>query len=668
MGGLASRVAAAIVALLLAQPLQAGGGGGWEEWLDDIAAFDDWSAGDREQAYDMLCDLEAHPLNINAATRDELGRLPFLTEAQVSDIQEHIYRHGAIRTMGELQLIESLDYARRRLLQCFAYAGEPLRPPRPTAESLLRGAHGDVTAMVSVPMYDRRGDRNGYLGYKYRHWLRFGVSSAGRLRAGFAASQDAGEPFFSGSNSMGYDFYSFFIEARRLGPVERIVVGRYTVSFGMGLVANTGFSLGKLSALATMGRAPAGIRATASRSEASYLQGAAVTLRLSDVVSMSVFASYRAHDATLNADDGTVATIVTSGYHRTKAEMEKKNNTHSAAAGIDARFAKAGFHAGLTAVYTRYDRDLRPDTATLYRRHYASGNDFANIGANYGYESRSFSVGGETAVDRRGRVAAIHRIGARLSEAVSLVAVHRFYSYRYTSVYANSFSEGGRVQNESGIYAGAEWRPGARLRLAAYADHARFAWPRYRVSWPSAATDAMLSAAYDAGSWALGARYRLRLRKQDNSQKTGLESRTVHTARVALDIGVDGKWSGRTQADMSLAGHGSLDRGLMVSQGVGLRHGWLQADAFVAYFNTDSYDSRLYVYERGMAYSFYMPAYHGHGMRGSLMARADVGKRLMVAAKVGMTAYFDRDTIGSGYRQVDGSTMVDIDLQARWSF
>ena len=75
-----------------------------------------------------------------------------------------------------------------------------------------------------------------------------------------------------------------------------------------------------------------------------------------------------------------------------------------------------------------------------------------------------------------------------------------------------------------------------------------------------------------------------------------------------------------------------------------------------------------YVYERGMAYSFHMPAYHGHGMRGSLMARADVGKRLMVAAKVGMTAYFDRDTIGSGYRQVDGSTMVDIDLQARWSF
>ena len=151
MDGLASRVAAAVVALLLAQPLQAGGGGGWEEWLDDIATFDDWSAGDREQAYDMLCDLEAHPLNINAATRDELGRLPFLTEAQVSDIQEHIYRHGAIRTMGELQLIESLDYARRRLLQCFAYAGEPLRPPRPTAESLLRGAHGDVTAMVSVP-------------------------------------------------------------------------------------------------------------------------------------------------------------------------------------------------------------------------------------------------------------------------------------------------------------------------------------------------------------------------------------------------------------------------------------------------------------------------------------------------------------------------------------
>ena len=661
-------VVTAALALLSVTPLRAGGDREWEEWLNDVVSFEEWSDADREQAYDMLCGLEDSPVNINAASRDELGQLPFLTDAQVSDIQEYIYRHGAIKTMGELQLIGSLDYARRQLLQSFAYAGEPSPGPRPTLASLLKGGRGDLTGAVSVPTYDRRGDRNGYLGYKYKHWLRLNFAAGGRLRAGFAAAQDAGEPFFAGKNTLGYDFYSFFVELRHQGRMERLVIGRYTVSFGMGLVANTGFGLGKLSALASMGRAAPGIRATASRSAASYLQGAAATFRLSDAVGLSLFASYRPHDATLNADDGTVANIVTSGYHRTQAEAGKKNNTHSAAAGVNAGFDKGGFHLGLTAVYTHYDRDLRPNTATLYRRHYASGNDFANFGADYGYASHSLSLSGETALDRRGHLAAIHRLSLQLPAGLGLVLIHRFYSYRYTAVYARSFSEGGRVQNENGIYAGADWQAGTRLRLSAYADYARFAWPRYRVSWPSTAFDGMVKAAYSAGSWAVDARYRVHLRHRDNGAKTALCRKADHTVRAGLTLGEGQKWTARTQADASLSCCEGAERGLMVSQSVGMSHRWLRAYAFVGYFNTGGYDSRLYVYERGPAYNFYMPAYYGHGMRGSLMARAGVGRRLSVTAKVGVTGYFDRDAIGSGYRQVDSRAIVDIDLQARWSF
>ena len=64
----------------------------------------------------------------------------------------------------------------------------------------------------------------------------------------------------------------------------------------------------------------------------------------------SVFASYRPLDATLNRD-GTAATIVYNGYHRTIGEMEKKNNTRATTAGANVRYAANGFHAGATLVY-----------------------------------------------------------------------------------------------------------------------------------------------------------------------------------------------------------------------------------------------------------------------------------------------------------------------------
>ncbi len=668
MNPLLKALLATVLTLAAATPPCAAGEREWEAWLDDIAALEEWDAAGREQAYDLLSGMEDSRVDINAASREELEQLPFLTGQQVSDIQEHICRHGPFRTLAELQLIESLDYARRRLLQCFVRVGEAApEPGQPLGEALRRG-HGDVTGFMRVPLYERRGDRNGYLGYKYKHWLRATFAAGDRLRLGLAASQDAGEPLFSGKNALGYDFYSFFAELRRLGPVERLVVGRYAVSFGMGLVANTGFSLGKASALASLGRPPAGIRATASRSAASYLQGAAATLRLSRAVRLSAFASYRPHDATLNKADGTVATIVASGYHRTPTEMGKKNNTHSFTAGINAAFSASGFHAGLTAAYTHYDRDLRPGTSAPYRRHYASGNDFANLGLDYGYTGHALSLRGETAINRQGRVATIHSLSLALPAGLSVVLLHRFYSYRYTAILASSFSEGGRVQNENGAYLGLDWRPSARWRLAAYADYARFAWPRYRVSLPSWASDGMLEAAFSADAFTLAARYRLRLRQRDNEQKTALDRIADHKLRLALTLWPGGRVAARTQADMALARHGGAQRGLMVSQGVAARLGWLRLDGFVGYFRTGGYDARLYVYERGPLYSFASAAYYGHGLRYSLMARADVGRRLALILKAGATTRFDGSSTGSGYQEVSSPTLADIDLQARWSF
>ena len=50
-------------------------------------------------------------------------------------------------------------------------------------------------------------------------------------------------------------------------------------------------------------------------------------------------------------------------------------------------------------------------------------------------------------------------------------------------------------------------------------------------------------------------------------------------------------------------------------------------------------------------------------MRFALLVSSDFSDKVTVTAKLGSTKYFDRDKIGSGYQQVDGSVMTDVELQ-----
>lgn len=133
--------------------------------------------------------------------------------------------------------------------------------------------------------------------------------------------------FFAGRNKMGYDFYSFYLVLKKLGHIKTLALGRYRLRFGMGLVINNNFGFGKLSTLSSMGRGSSNIRAHSSASDGNYLQGAAGTFNILKGLDVSLFVSSRKFDATLNKGDSTIATILSSGYHRTKTEMDKKNNS-----------------------------------------------------------------------------------------------------------------------------------------------------------------------------------------------------------------------------------------------------------------------------------------------------------------------------------------------------
>ena len=636
----------------------------WEQYLNQVMTADDAESEAWEQTYDLLCELEQHPIDINRVTREQLEELPFLSAQQIEGIMEYLWRYGRMESLSELQMVRQLDYAQRRLLTYFIYIDESEadndRQQLPKAKDIMKYGHSELVTSGRVPLYKRKGDREGYLGPPYRHWLRYQFSYGNQVKAGIVGAQDAGEPFFAKQNKWGYDYYSLYLQLRNVGRIESLVAGNYKVSLGMGLIINNTFSLGKVAMLQNLGRATYSVRAHSSRS-AGALRGLAATVDMGKGLRLTGFTSYMPADATFSKD-GTVATILDTDYHRTETEMNKKHNLNTLKTGGSLRYDNHGIHLGLNGLYTRLDKQLKPNTSALYRKHYPQGRDFTNMSIDYGYATHKVALSGETAIDKKGYLATINSLSLQISDVISMIALQRFYSYAYTSLDAQSYSDGGKVQNESGLYLGMTWKPYPTLNLTAYTDYAWFAWAKYQVSQSSYSWDNLLQATLQKRFWLFSARYRLRLRQRDNSDKTDLDNRWEHRARVSADYSMKQGFVGRLQTDGYLSTDG---KGVMISGSMSLTHRWLRLNGGAGFFHTDNYDSRLYLYEQAPLYTYSMTQFYGEGIRYWLMLRANIRKSLMLTIKGGVTNYFDRNTIGSGYQQVDRSSLLDIDLQAR---
>ena len=595
--------------------MQAQGEHQWELYLNQVMTAEDMESEEWQLNYDLLCELEQHPININTATREELEQLPFLSAQQVEALMAYLYRYGEMKSTAELQMITEIGPQTRKLLECFIYVGNG-------AKTTIRTKH-ELIVNAKLPS----------------HWLRYQMERGDQMKLGLVASQDAGEPFFANKNKYGYDYYSVYLQLKKLGCVETLVVGNFRASMGMGMVMNNSFGLGKIATLQNLGRNTTGLRAHSSRTVGA-LQGVGATINLGLGIKTTAFVSYSAMDATLN-NDGSARTIITSGYHRTETELEKKHNMHALKMGGTLQYDAGRLHLALNALYNHLDRRLSPDKGKLYNLYRPEGTDFTNVSASYGYKSRQWALNGETAVDGSGHIATINTISLTTGSGLSMMALQRYYSYRYASLDAQSYSDGGRVQNESGLYVGATWQPTPKWQLTAYTDYVYHPWAMYRVEHSSYVWDNLFQCVHISNKWRLAARYRLKTKEKQHRMRLSAE----YTSQ---------RFSSRTQLDGGCCAENDSELGAMLSQSVAYTNGWFRLNAGMGYFHTDSYNSRVYLYESGPLYTYSMQQFYGEGMRYWLMLRANAGKHLMLTAKLGVTDCFDR------------KDKSELDLQLRW--
>ena len=674
------------VILLFRSLPSAGQDKGWQEYYDVLIEELDDEGENAELIFEQLTEIAAHPLNLNAITREELESMFFFSDTQTDAILEYIDHYGPVRSKGEIAMIPFLDNIRGGLLSSLTYLGDmPERQMnmidslkfRLGAEEYKRyvdnsRSKGELSAYGKIPFYDRKGDIKGYTGYKYKHWLRLNYSINRHLKIGAVASQDAGEPFFYGKNKWGYDYYAAYLQLQRIGFLKKLVVGNYRMRTGLGLILNTNFNFGKTFGIASLHSPASAIMPHSSRSSANFLQGAAATFSVTKQLETTIFGSYRLIDATLDAEGTSIKTIVKTGYHRTESELGRKNNASQTSLGTNINYRFGLFNVGATALWNHYNIPMKPykkgsSLSQMYKMFYPKGSDFFNVSINYGYKyGKRVSIEGETAADNNGYVATINTIKWQLNRRLAFVGIQRYYPHKFCATMGRSFSEGGRNQDENGVYLGATWEVNARLSLFAYTDAAYFLWPKYQSTGSSHSFDNLLQANYKISPISsLLLRYRIKAREKDDNIKKVLRYKNEQRARLAYTLS-NRMLSWKSQIDFAYCKFTEQSVGGMLSETLTMPMKPWKIALGASYFHTKDYNSRVYAYERSTPYNLSFPSFFGHGCRFYALAEAHLLKNFTAMTKFGFTHYFDRNVIGTGLQAISASSQTDLELMIRW--
>lgn len=627
----------------------------WDDFVQ-AQAMDGHDMGQEEwqQYMEQLTWLHSHPMDINTATPEEMALLPFLTPAQVEALQAYVHLDGPMKSLGELALIPALDYQTRQVLPLFFHVAPGQKSP--VGRSLLRGMKYAADTRMDIPLYYRRGYQTGaYRGNPLYNRLRFSVGNK-HLSIGLRAKKDPGEDF--------YDSYGAHLMLRDCGVLRAAIVGDYRAGWGEGLVMGRGSSWSKSNIMTTPS---SGISPMTGMMESGFLRGAALTLGRPSGrgVSGTLFVSYQAIDATLT-EDGDVRTIVTGGYHRTEAELEKRHNTHTALAGAHLQARMGHFLVGVTGYWQHFDRRLSPGS-DAYRRWYPRGTDFGVVGLHGGYSYYRWTASAEVAYSTcHGGVAASGRVQWLAGRSLKIGLLGRHYGHRYYSFRAAAVAEGSRVQNESGGMLRVEARLWDRLSVTAYADFFTDYWPRYGMTTSSTGQELMVEPL-----WEVSARHTLSLRYQMKRKASRDVIIPSHRLRAQWTFLSSARWRWQSTASAHLAPGHEPGFGLsQLVQGGMLRDNALRMSLLGGYFHAPEYLTRIYLYEPSL-WNSTTPSLscYGHGLRLVATLRYTFPRaHWMVEARYALTHMLDGSHIGSGLQELPSPTRQDISVQVRMTY
>jgi len=522
---------------------------------------------------------------------------------------------------------------------------------------------------------------NYYLGAPQKILMRYKYNYKNILQYGIVAEKDAGEQFFKGAQKQGFDYYSLHFFARDIGIIKSLAIGDFTVNMGQGLTQWQSLAFKKGPDVVNIKRQSAILQPYNSAGEINFHRGAGITLKKKHWQATGFF-SYKKIDGNLvpdtsaNSDDAFISSLQTSGYHRTKSEVEDKGAQRQLAFGGNISYNSERYHIGINVISYKFKLPvIKSDDP--YNFYALNGASFGNYSVDYSYTFKNIHFFGEAAVSNKLAKAIVNGLLISTAGNVDISLLYRNIEKSYQSLYSNAFTESTYPTNEKGVFAGISIRPGAAWRIDAYTDFYNFPWLKYRVNGPSSGVDYFIQLNYRPNKQVeIYTRFRSETKSinfnPDNSVLSPVIPKPKQNWRTNISYIIKPSVSLRSRVEILWFDKRSVqgEQGFLVYFDVLYKPPLkpFSVSTRVQYFESDGYNSRLYAYENDVLYSYSIPVFYDKGYRYYINTNYEINRKLTVWARMAKTIYKDKTFIGSGLDEISSNGKTEVKLQLIYKF
>ncbi len=643
-----------------------------EQMMEYAAESDNGSDADIENTLinsEYLLMNAMQPIDINTENQSQLMQVPSMSEIQANRIHEYRSQYGNIGSVAELKTILNTNDDMIKLMQPFITADTTGQRHNASLRELMRSGQHSISTNTKTVLEKQNGYQPDSSGQRYYQGspasccIRYRYMAGNRIAMGITMGKDAGESIGFGKQKYGFDFNSGYIRIDGPGRINRLIIGDMKASFGQGLMLGGGLCMGK--AASGMLMTPSGnfIREYGSTNESNFVRGAGASARFGNT-SITAFAGANLADASCDSKT-TFHSIKTDGMHRTNTELMRKDNIRENRAGIIVSHTTHDFRIGAAAHYIEFDKTLMPGPE-IRNACMRPMRKALEASVSYQYQGDKISAYGETAMDGARHLATINSIDIDPASGIRISLMHRRYSKQYQALKASSYTQGPRVANEEGIYAGLMLRLNDKISANAWADIYRMPWLGYRINEPTAGHECATSANFLISKTAsLQIRCKAKSRQTSDSGRisSGYIKATLSYSPVpGTRLSTAAQWSRYRSSQ-------GTERGYLVHQNAQYtsRNGAISAAARLAIFSAP-YNARIYSYENDVSLMMAAPGYFYTGIRYYLMLGTCILRNVRLQARISQWRYSNRSQISSGRQMIDSNHKTELSIYAQYKF
>lgn len=614
---------------------------------------------------DQLEKLKANPLDLNTISYNDIQVIPFINAVIAKNIVD--FRKGNRRYVRktDLLLVPGVDTELYDKIKPYIKVESATQDvvidetgtkiDYTQKKSYKGGLNFKYTNRFSQDLQPRSGFINGnYPGSRPRIYNQLNIKYKQPefiLEANATIEKDAGETSLT-------DFSSAYVELKKYKFINELVAGDYTLQFGQGLAMWSSLSFSKgIDAVNPIKKKGKGIDSYSSVNEVQFFRGGAADIRFNNF-SLSTFYSDNYFDASVDTTLGEVSSPYYDGYHRTPSEIARKHSAKEQLLGGHLAYSKEGINIGTTYWRSTYDKSFKPDATQLYN---FTGDNANMISVDYDAVYKNMNIFGEIARSQTGALASINSIQFTFYKIADLVFSYRYYSPDFIPLHSFAFGErSGVTQNEKGFYTGIKIKPFKGLTINSYFDQYKYPYRTFSEPVPISGNDNLVFVEWKANSKLLvNIKYKNENKEETRSTVDDLgrtiklvDSRQQLNLRAEFIYDISNRATVKTRyeyVNVDYRDLGGDNKGFLIYSDIkAVPIKGLAFSVRLTLFQTDAYDSRIYVYENDVPGFLSNIALYGKGKRWYMMLSGKPLPYLNIYAKYSETYFDDVKTISSG--------------------